>query len=259
MPSRLERSIYIDGIGSNALVADLGSRLAIVVTHPWGPLGGSLHNNVVSAVVLYFQRLGISTLRFNFGGSQIGRGLRQVRQVEEAAKFLLFEMNEQRPPQFILLVGYSYGSLITGSASARIPQCIGSISIAPPWSVKHWLLMFHSNFHLDEARRRARLPRCMILGSRDNFTSEEFFLQIVGTFPTDYTTGAVLKGADHFFARREKDLMDVVGQWLMEAYPQCEGNLERLANLEFLLHLEELAGTMSPKEKRQWGGIFGNH
>eukprot|EP00541_Cyclophora_tenuis_P009989 CAMPEP_0116566692 /NCGR_PEP_ID=MMETSP0397-20121206/14594_1 /TAXON_ID=216820 /ORGANISM="Cyclophora tenuis, Strain ECT3854" /LENGTH=204 /DNA_ID=CAMNT_0004093603 /DNA_START=8 /DNA_END=619 /DNA_ORIENTATION=+ len=197
-----------------------------------------MHNNVVAAAALYFQRLGVSTLRFNFAGSQIGRGNRQVKQVEMAAKYLLFGLNPQNPPNYLLLVGYSYGSLIAASASAGIPQCVGCISIAPPWSVKHWLLMFNSNYHIRQAQSRESLPRLMVLGSRDNFTSEKNFLQMVDRFPSDYTTGAMLKGADHFFFRRERDLMDVIGEWLIGNYPQCNGNLRALANLDFSIRLE---------------------
>lgn len=194
-----------------------------------------MHNNVVVAAVLYFQSLGITTLRFDFDGSQIGNGNSQVLQVEEAARFLLEGKHSllpttpssspsssknnaipmPTPPSYILLVGNSYGSLITASASATIPRCIGCISIEPPVSVAHWLLCFHSNYHFNRARHRTLLPRLLVLGSRDNFTSESAFQEFVTSFPTTTTTtttGAILKGADHFFAKREKDLMNGTGR-----------------------------------------------
>jgi alpha/beta superfamily hydrolase len=115
-------------------------------------------------------------------------------------------------PKYILLVGYSYGSIISASASASIPTCVGVVSIAPPLAVRHWLYVFHGNYHLDQAKKRHGLPRLMVIGSEDNFTSEEIFQQVVKTFPKEATTGAVLKGADHFFQRREKDLMDILGK-----------------------------------------------
>jgi alpha/beta superfamily hydrolase len=259
MPSPLEELHTLPESGAPALVANLQSRLAVIVTHPWGPLGGSLHNNVVSAVVLYFQRLGITTMRFNFAGSQIGRGNRQVSQVQEAAKYLLQgkhltapsadanENDDDEPnqansnsnidsshdtviPTNVLLVGYSYGALISGSASVLIPQCVAVILIALPISVQHWLVMFQYE-HMRRARQqRPNLPRLLIMGSRDNFTSEEVFGQTVATFPKHSTTGAVLLGADHFFGRREKDVMDIIGQWLQSTFPECQGDIRRLAN-----------------------------
>ena len=238
MPSQVERTVVVPESNFHAQVADLNSRVAVIVTHPWGPLGGNMHNNVVVATVLYFQNLGITTLRFDFQGSQIGRGYSQVTQVQEAAQFLLdgkhlLDQPSSSPPSYILLVGYSYGSLITASASASIPNCIGYISIAPPISVQHWLLCFNGTYHMDRARQRTRLPRLFVIGSRDNFTSEEKFLETVASLPKDTTTGAVLKGADHFFRRREKDLMSVVGQWLVSTYPACGGDASKLKDIEF--------------------------
>jgi alpha/beta superfamily hydrolase len=236
MPPQLETTHVLDESKAQAQIADLDSRLAVIVTHPWGPLGGNMHNNVVVAAVLYFQSLGVTTLRFDFVGSQIGRGHSQVRQVEEAAQFLLegkhLASSSTMSPSYILLVGYSYGSLITASASASIPRCIGCISIAPPISVSHWLLCFNSEYHLKRARKRTSLPRLLVLGSRDNFTSEETFMETVTSFSAVTTTGAILKGADHFFAKREKDLMSILGRWLIRTYPACNGDLSKLSRLE---------------------------
>lgn len=213
-----------------------------------------MNNNVVLAIAVWFQRLGITTMRFNFSGSQIGRGDYQVENVQEAAKFLLEgkhlsakkgssvpkpnesdEAEEEKPPsppRFVLLVGYSYGSIICGSASSKIPECIATIMISPPLAVRHWLYMFKGNFHLEQARRR-RLPLLMMIGSQDNFTSEEAFMEIVHTMPQDTTTGAILKEADHFFRGREKDLMDIIGHWLLNVFSECNGDLNALASVDF--------------------------
>jgi alpha/beta superfamily hydrolase len=220
MPSRDEQEFTLPESGSKALIADCQSALAVIVTHPWGPLGGNMNNNIVLGICLWFQRLKITTMRFDFCGSQIGRGYRQVQQVEEAAKFLLGEehLSPQKKldddvivPKYILLVGYSYGSIISASASSSIPTCIGVVCIAPPLAVRHWLYVFHGNYHLEQAKKRQVL-RLMVIGSEDNFTSEKIFQEVVKTFPEESTTGAVLKGADHFFQRREKDLMDILGK-----------------------------------------------
>lgn len=240
MPTNMEQRLRLPASQCPALVASLKSRVGVVVTHPWGLLGGNMFNNVVTAVVLYFQRLGISTLRFNFGGSQIGRGYSQVEQVVEAAKYLL----QMENTSYILLVGYSYGSLIAGSASAKIPECVGSVSVAPPWSVKHWLLCFNSDFHLSQAKKRHDLRRLMVLGNKDNFTDEKSFMKGVETFPEETTTGAVLKGADHFFARREKDLLNIVGQWIVNTYPECQGNLSNFANSEIMTNPGGVGGDV---------------
>jgi alpha/beta superfamily hydrolase len=237
MPTSAEKEFRLKVSETKALVADLESRVAVIVAHPWGPLGGNLHNPLVVAAVLYFQRLGITTVRFDFCGSGISRGYREVQQVQEVADSLLkgdFSKNKTLAPTHILLAGYSYGSLITASASASIPACVGCISIAPPFGVQHWLLMFNSDYHIEQATKRQSLPRLCIIGDNDNFTSESLFSDIVETrFPAETTTGAVVKGADHFFARREKDVMDVIGEWLLCTFPQCRGDLRKLRKLGF--------------------------
>lgn len=231
-----EQPFVLPGSGCKALVADCQSNLCVVVTHPWGPLGGSSHNNVVVAICCWFQRLNITTMRFDFAGSQIGRGDAQVGQICEAVNFLLTGQHwlSSKPssstagtsaaasghhqrhelPSYVLLVGYSYGSILSGSASANIPRCIGVAMISPPLAVRHWLYMFAGNRHLEACRKRA-LPLLMMIGSKDNFTSEEAFMEVVHTMPQQTTTGAVLKDADHFFRGREKDLMDVLGMFFV--------------------------------------------
>ncbi|MGK3743140.1 MAG: alpha/beta superfamily hydrolase [Bacillariaceae sp.] len=256
-----ERKFILPESSSKAQISDSGSNLAVIVTHPWGPLGGNMNNNVVLAIVVWFQRMKITTLRFDFYGSQLGRGDSQVAQVKEAANFLLHgqhqnntristtkqkqrissssttttkEDNRRRHvPKFILLVGYSYGSIISASASNSIPQCIGTIMVSPPLAVRHWLYLFHGNYHLEQARKSG-LPLLMMIGSKDNFTSEDSFMETVHTMPQNTTTGAVLKDADHFFHKREKDIMDIIGHWILSVFPQqCNGDLSLLADADF--------------------------
>jgi alpha/beta superfamily hydrolase len=277
-----EKVYALPRCGGSCNVVDCQSNLAVIVTHPWKPLGGNMHNNVVVAACLYFQHLGITTARFDFVGLY-GRGYGHVQQVQEVAELLLSgkaascsssssnnrrstssSSSSSKPPQSILLVGYSYGALITGSASAEIPQCIGTVSIAPPFAVSCWLLFFNSQHHLNQAAKRGRnndasssnfVGRLFVIGDNDNFTSESAFREVLETqFPsssssssssqqqqqqqggggTTTTTGAVIKGADHFFWKREKDLMDVIGQWLLQTFDgHCAGNLKNLRSIEF--------------------------
>lgn len=229
-PAVAEKEYTLPTSRCEARIANHGSNVAVIVTHPWGPLGGNLHNNVVVAATLYFQRLGITTARFNFNGG-IGRGHTQVQQVLELAKGLL-EGQYGGKAKSILLVGYSYGSLIAGSASADLEECIGSVSIAPPFSVSHWLLMFNSAHHLAQMTKRENFPRLLLLGTEDNFTSEYTFQSTIDTsFPIESSTGAIINGADHFFRRREKDVMDVIGQWILENFPQCNGDLLKFKDI----------------------------
>lgn len=119
--------------------------------------------------------------------------------------------------KFVLLIGYSYGSLITSSASASIPQCIGCVLISPSFSVMDWLLMFNSSHHMAQAKIRSDIPRLFVIGDRDNFTSLKVFFDYVVTFPNHSTTTAtsyvVIPKADHFFVGSEHTIATIVGQW----------------------------------------------
>jgi alpha/beta superfamily hydrolase len=180
-------------------------------------LGGNLHNNVVVATTLYFQRLKITTCRFDFCGSQLGQGHAQVVQCREITDKLLkgdfCVTPNSTPPKAIIFVGYSYGSLITNSVSAEIPECIASIGISPPFGVQMWLLMFASQSHLQKAASRPNLPRLFVMGDDDNFTTESRLRTTLDHyFPN--ATAAIIQDADHFWVRRESDVLGVVGQWL---------------------------------------------
>lgn len=341
MPSKLEKKIHITKYNADGYVANLHSTIGVIITHPWGPLGGNMHNNVVNAVAYYFQRLGITTIRFDFAGSQIGYGYYQVEQVQYIAKQLLggelfmntnndnneeqdqqiqnnivvanhdddeedyIELNQTPAsqssnnskkiknryigivPKYIMLIGYSYGSLIANSASSLIPQCICTISIAPPFGVSHWLLMFHNEYHMKQSMKRTEqyFKRLFIIGTNDNFTSETKFIttiekyytktiippkhqqqqneqkqqqnqqqNIETSFSSQYSlsssstntllslaSAAILKDADHFFVRREKDVLDIIGQWLMTtAYPnECHNDLNLLKSIEMNIYISD--------------------
>lgn len=181
-----------------------------------------MQNHVVLNVVQFFQRLKVTTMRFDFCGSQIGRGYSQIDQVKEAASVLvkgtfLSSSSQQTNnlPKNILLVGYSYGSIICASATASIPECIGMIWIAPPLGVRRWLYLFAGNTHLEQAKKRPNMPQLMIMGSKDNFTSIEDFENVVSTMP-EATSSSVLKGSDHFFgsSAKLKDLLAEICKYM---------------------------------------------
>jgi uncharacterized protein len=222
------------------------SKLAVVVAHPWGPLGGNLHNPLVRAVVLYFQRWNVTTVRYNLASCQIGWGHRQVKQTVDLVESImngghdLMEIEAGSPaaarapppppPQYIMLVGYSYGALVVASAAADLAHVVvGVVQIAPPWGVQHWLFMFAHHHHERRANSSTIRRRLCIQGQVDNFTSESVFMRQVQQASV---TGAVVKDADHFFARREKDVLDIVGEWLLRQ-DQSRSDLSTLAQWEW--------------------------
>ncbi|KAL7575767.1 hypothetical protein ACA910_003097 [Epithemia clementina (nom. ined.)] len=245
------------------------SYTAVIVTHPWGPLGGNMHNNVVVASALYFQKMGFTTCRFNFLPHQWinSTGLAHVEQVKQAAHMMLHgsttldrafypesATDEFVRPNRIILVGYSYGSLISGSASLDIPECVATIAIAPPFAVQMWLLSFRSDRFLERSGERPDIFRFFVIGDNDNFTSESYFQSTLDKrLPIEHTDAAVISGADHFFRQREKDLMAVIGQWLRTIYAsECQGgDLKRLSTVEVLPHASSPSSpSLVPEESK---------
>ncbi|CAG8451622.1 27169_t:CDS:2 [Dentiscutata erythropus] len=66
--TRLEARVGVNRTDDQNLVK------AVVISHPYGPLGGNFYNNVVVAVEQYFQDKGYLTIAFNFRGSGKSKG-----------------------------------------------------------------------------------------------------------------------------------------------------------------------------------------
>eukprot|EP00587_Corethron_hystrix_P007858 CAMPEP_0113307714 /NCGR_PEP_ID=MMETSP0010_2-20120614/6454_1 /TAXON_ID=216773 ORGANISM="Corethron hystrix, Strain 308" /NCGR_SAMPLE_ID=MMETSP0010_2 /ASSEMBLY_ACC=CAM_ASM_000155 /LENGTH=273 /DNA_ID=CAMNT_0000162635 /DNA_START=114 /DNA_END=935 /DNA_ORIENTATION=+ /assembly_acc=CAM_ASM_000155 len=242
--------------GTSALVSNMGSDVAIVVTHPWSFLGGNMYNNVVTSLVRFFQSLSVTTLRFNFYGG-LGRGHTQVAQLQECCRWLCQNANivatrgspknKNCNPSSILLIGYSYGALIAGSALASVPECVGYCGIATPFGVSHWLTPFSAGHHLANAAARPRVPRLLLQGSEDGFTEEAQFSRKVAGYPADATTAAVLPGADHFFRGKERVVAGAISQWMLASYPELRRDLSNLADVTLRVAEEEEGGEEPEK------------
>lgn len=108
-------------------------RKAIVICcHPLPTQGGSMTNKVIHTVAKAFTGLGLPTLRFNFrgtGGStgQFDEGRGEVDDVLAAAAWA----QQQFPGYELWLAGFSFGSFVSLTASARLPVA-QVLSVAPP-------------------------------------------------------------------------------------------------------------------------------
>lgn len=203
------------------LLADYDSTIAVIITHPWGVLGGNKHNPVVVAAARYFHAIQVTTVRFDFEGSQIGFGTLQVQQLDKMISAVLRHTSATQ----ILLIGYSYGSLIAASIISR-PEVIGMVAVAPPFGVAHWLFCFQSESLLRNGKERPDLPRLFVIGDADTFTDIATFQKNIDKRYAG-AASVVMKGADHFFQRREKELMDIVGKWIVASFPHCQNDVKK--------------------------------
>lgn len=162
----------------------------VVVCHPHPLYGGSMDNNVVSALFDSFARAGYVTLAFHFRGvgrsqGRYGEGDGETDDVAGAIRFL----TEQKETSGcgLALWGYSFGAWVGLRAAAgdgRV-RCLGAV--APPLALYA--------FDFVEA---CRCPIYVLSGDRDPFCpadARESFLRALRAGGS----WEILTGADHFF------------------------------------------------------------
>ena len=105
---------------------------AVVVTHPHPLYGGEMDNPVVTMLARAYQRLGYSTLRFNFrgvgmSGGDYGDGIGEQEDVRAAAAYL-----GGLGKTVTDLAGYSFGAWVNLSLDPPLATVRRQMLVAPP-------------------------------------------------------------------------------------------------------------------------------
>ena len=161
---------------------------AVVLSHPHPLYGGALDNPVVAVLTEVYQRLGYSTLRFNFRGVGASEGDyddgRGERDDLRAAVALLEDLGKTS----IDLAGYSFGAWI-------------SLHLDPlPATVRRLLLVAPPVAYL-EFEAKAVAPSVAvqaIVGDQDQFAPLGLLREQMSHWQSAATLN-VLPGADHFY------------------------------------------------------------
>jgi len=184
--------------------------VGVVCTHPMPLLGGDMRNNVVASVCTYFSMLGATTLRFNFrgvgqsSGSGSWFGDTERGDVVACCNFLVAKY---RHITKILLVGYSYGSVISSSVAGEVDSVVGFCAISYPFGPLSIMLLGHL---LEKIK--IEKPKYFVSGSKDNFTSvstAKSRLQNI-TPPSDID---FIDDVDHFWSGHETVLCQKIFEW----------------------------------------------
>jgi alpha/beta superfamily hydrolase len=160
---------------------------AVVITHPHPLYGGDMHNNVVMAITRAYQKMGCTSLRFNFrgvGASQgsYGNGVGEQEDVRAAIAYLT-DLGIGR----IDLAGYSFGAWVNAHLNCRLEGIADMVMISPPVA----FIGFESVKSID-------CLKLIITGSRDDIAPPDM---IKRSFP-QWNPAAhfeVISGADHFY------------------------------------------------------------
>jgi alpha/beta superfamily hydrolase len=163
-----------------------------------------MHNNVVMAVSRAYQKLGHSTLRFNFRGvgssrGSYGDGLGEQEDVAAAIAHLADLGMEQ-----IDLAGYSFGAWVNGHLNCREAGIRNMVMVSPPVAF----------IEFDPVDTIECLT-LIVTGSRDDIAPVEMIRQSYNKWNADAHL-EVINGADHFYGGYEGKLETVLLDFLAD-------------------------------------------
>ncbi|MEM1885714.1 MAG: hypothetical protein QXZ24_08960, partial [Candidatus Jordarchaeales archaeon] len=106
-------------------------KIAAVICHPHPLFGGTMHNNVVSALFYTLPENGIVALRFNFRGvdgsqGEYENGIGEKEDVNSAINYLIKELSPRLKE--VAVIGYSFGAWV--GLSAAVENKLAKIMIA---------------------------------------------------------------------------------------------------------------------------------
>ena len=185
------------------VLTPLSPTRGVVVTHPHPVYGGQMDNRVVTTITKVYQRMGWTTLRFNFrgvgasqGGYDHGRG--EQEDLQGAIDFMA-----ARGFQEIDLAGYSFGAWIICRWAQRDPDG------------KHRIILVSPPVAFTDFTGIGPIPglKGVITGEQDEIAPAGM---IEASLPRWNPRAALLAldGADHFYAGRtailEQGLCDLI-------------------------------------------------
>ena len=170
----------------------------VVIAHPHPLYGGNMYNNVVMAISQAYQKLGYTTLRFNFrgvGSSQgsYGDGIGEQEDVIAAIAYLADLGMKQ-----IDLAGYSFGAWVNGHLNCERAGIANMVMVSPPVA----FIDFGSVGAID-------CLKLVITGSRDDIAPAEMIRQSYHKWNAAARLD-VIDGADHFYGGYEDRLKDIL-------------------------------------------------
>ena len=214
-PTGEVRQLWIPGpvgrLEATLRVATPAHALA-VIAHPHPQHGGTLHNPVVFHTARELNRIGLTTLRFNFRGVGSSEGTHDDGEGETAdvgaAVAWLRGLARDLP---LLAIGYSFGSWCALRHAASDPAVAGLVAIGLP----------SRRYDLVETIQRFGRPLAAVQGELDEFGSPD---EVRSLLSIGRPAGLVhaIPGAEHLFpglARVVADAVVVATREILDAKP----------------------------------------
>lgn len=168
-----------------------------VVCHPHPLHGGTMTNKVVHTVARALNRLGVTTVRFNFRGvgESAGAYAEGVGERDDAIAVAEWA-RAHKPGARLVLAGFSFGAAVSISVASRV-DAAALVSVAPP---------------VNRLPGDLELPRCpwlIVHGSEDEIIPFDDVRRWHDEHAAD-ARFAVIEGATHFFHGKLTVLADEV-------------------------------------------------
>ncbi len=178
---------------------------AAVVCHPHPQYGGSMHNNVVEAILEALWEMDYATLRFNFRGVGASEGAFAdgVGEAVDAAAAVKFLASRHPGDEGKMVVaGYSFGARVGLRAGLDLKEVGTLIAVAPPIEVADL------SFIVGTGKRII-----LIAGDRDSYCPAAQ-IRVLHKKLKGPNTLWLVRGADHFFAGHEAELIRAIRESL---------------------------------------------
>ena len=179
-----------------------------LVLHAHPQFGGTMNNPMVYELYHRFQKLGCTTVRFNFRGVGRSQGTfdNGAGELSDAAAVLDWMSTLYPNPSHCWVAGISFGAWIGMQLLMRRPEITGFISIAPPAN------MYDFNF-------LAPCPASGLFlhGTKDQVVPEADVQKLVDRLSAQKgikITYQKVEGANHFFDNHEGEVVDAVEEYV---------------------------------------------
>lgn len=174
----------------------------VVVCHPHPLYGGSMDNNVVSAVCRGVEKQGLASFKFNFRGVGESSGYFAQGTGEcddaEAAVSLVAEREEINPGK-IGICGYSFGSMVAFTVAVKNSKVLAVAGISP----------FVEPFDLLNCYVK---PKLFLSGTEDGYVNIENLKKLVNGLPEPKEL-VICPGVDHFWWGQEEVIATKTGEF----------------------------------------------
>ena len=184
-----------------------GAPIAIVL-QPHPQYGGTMNNRIVYETYNSFYKMGFSVIRINFRGVEKSDGFFDNGQGELSDAAAALDWIEKENPGYsqCWISGFSFGSLICMQLIMRRPEVNKFIAISPQPNVYDFTFL-----------APCPISGLIIYGKNDELVPEDSILNLKRRLNIqkniEITFNSILN-ANHFFNNKEKELADIVENYL---------------------------------------------